>query len=457
MENITLKIDGMHCASCVHSIESSLTKLTGVGSCSVNLAMHSAAVEFDSSRLGESQIISEIERIGFSAEVGQPDLLTANEKAATDALRRFLWAAGATLPLMVVAMGPMITGTLFFDSLTNGLVQAVLAGIVLFYCGRSILSDALTQTRHFRANMNSLIAIGSLTAYGWSFYALGLAEEGLHPELYFESAGMIITFILAGRYMEARAKGRASDAIRALWALRPSVTTAVINNVDVEIEVDAVREGMILRVKPGERIPADGIVAEGNAVIDESMLTGESLPVEKQPGHKVVGGSLNTNVPFTMTVTATGEKSYLASVIRLVAEAQSSKAPIQRLADRVASVFVPIVLLLALLTAVGWYFYAPDSPLLIKSTIAVLIIACPCALGLATPTAVLVATGFAAREGIIVRGGDILEQVSDIDTVIFDKTGTLTYGELEVVSVKTFGRFSEQAVIRMVGSIEAQS
>ncbi|MBD3404155.1 heavy metal translocating P-type ATPase, partial [candidate division GN15 bacterium] len=256
---------------------------------------------------------------------------------------------------------------------------------------------------------------------------------------------------------EARAKGRAGQAIRALWNLRPAQTTALINNVEVDIEADAVREGMLIRVKPGERLPADGVIEDGRPVIDESMVTGESTPVEHTPGDNVIGGSLNGNVPFLFKVTAAGEQSYLATVIRMVADAQAAKAPIQRLADRVAAVFVPIVLGLALITLAAWFLMAPDSPLLIRSTIAVLIIACPCALGLATPTAVLAGTGRAARAGIVIRGGDVLERVGKVDTIIFDKTGTLTQGELEVVSVKTFGQISEQSLTRIVGALEGQS
>lgn len=455
--DVNLKIEGMHCASCVASIEKGLKGLDGVKACRVNLATNSAVVQLDEEKLKQEQIFSKIEELGFKASEGRPDILTANLEETRHARQRFWISLLATIPLMVVAMLPMALGSAITTKVGDGLIEAVMAAFVVFYCGRSILQDALVQTRHFRANMNSLIALGTLTAFGWSVYALVKIAEGVPEALYFESAGMIITLILLGRFLEARARGKAGEAIRALWELRPARTTAVINGVEVEIEVDSVQPGMIVLIRPGERLPADGTVLEGRPVLDESMVTGESTPVERMPGDAVIGGSLNGNHPFRMTVTAAGEKSYLATIVRLVAEAQSAKAPVQRLADTVAGIFVPVVLGLAALTLLGWWLFAPDSPLLIRSTIAVLIIACPCALGLATPTAVLAGTGRAARAGVVVRGGDILEKVGKVDTVVFDKTGTLTQGELEVVSVKSFGQIAEQSLTRIVGALEGQS
>jgi len=455
--NLNLKIEGMHCASCVSSIEQGLETAPGVRDCRVNLALNSAVVSYDSGQISQEEIISSIEKLGFKASQGKPDILTANAQELARSRTGFTIALGLTVPLMIVAMGPMLFGTPVFSTLVDAIIMGVLSGTILFYSGRGILRDAWTQTRHFRANMNSLIALGTLAAFAWSVWALLEIIAGRTELLYFESAGMIITLILLGRYLEARAKGKAGDAIRELWNLRPAKTTAVINNVEVEIDSDAIREGMIILVRPGERIPADGRILEGKPVIDESMVTGESMPVERAPKEDVIGGSLNGNIPFKFTVTAAGEHSYLATVVRLVASAQAAKAPVQRLADKIAGIFVPIVLLLAGLTALAWWYFAPESGLLVRSTIAVLIIACPCALGLATPTAVLAGTGRAAREGIIVRGGDVLENVTKLDTVVFDKTGTLTHGELEVVLVRTFGRLSEHNLIRIIGALETQS
>jgi Cu+-exporting ATPase len=457
VSDVNLRISGMHCAGCVRTIETGLESLDGVADCAVNLATNSATVNFDGQRVSADRIVSKIGELGYRAEIGQPDLLQANEKELRSAYRRLLQGAVASIPLMFFAMYPMVSETSVINPLIDGVVQAVFAAVVLFLAGWEIVADAAGQLRHGRSNMNTLISLGSLVAFGWSIWALYVTVRGGSEALYFESAGMIVTIILLGRYLEARSRGMAGEAIKALWKLRPDSATAVINGVDVEVETDSIKTGMHLRILPGQRVPADGKIMEGHPAIDESMLTGESLPLDKKIGDPVIGGSLNGNSSFLLEVTATGATSYLASVIRLVADAQARKAPIQRLADRVAGVFVPIVLLLAAVTGVGWYFYSGDWSTLVRFVIAVLIVACPCALGLATPTAVLAGTGRAAREGIIIRGGDVLEQISAVDTVVFDKTGTLTHGELEVVEVTTFGESSQQALVRIVGGLEKHS
>ncbi|MBU0983631.1 MAG: heavy metal translocating P-type ATPase [candidate division Zixibacteria bacterium] len=457
-DELTLKIGGMHCASCVHSIETSVSSLAGVTQCRVNLATGSATVKYDAGRLDRQSILHKIHDLGFTAVEGKADALTANVAMERDALRAFLIALVCAVPLMIVAMGSMFSETSWFSPLYDLVVQAVLAAIVMFYAGRSIMADAAKQVRHLRANMNSLVALGTLAAFGWSVFVVIQAWAAPTGEpVYFDSAGMIIVLILLGRLLESRSRRRAGSAVEKLLTLRPSLTTVIINGVEVEMDPAAAKPDMVLLVKPGEYVPADGEVIEGTPVIDESLLTGESLPVEKHLGSEVVGGSLNGLTPFKMRVTAAGEDSFLSGVVRLVSDAQARKAPIQNLADRAAGVFVPVVLGLAVLTGVVWYLAAPGSPMMIRSVISVLIIACPCALGLATPTAVLVGTGRGAREGILVKGGDILEALSQVDTVIFDKTGTLTKGELEVVLVRTFGQLSEQNLVRMVGSIENQS
>lgn len=457
-DELTLTIDGLRCASCVSSVEKGLTGQDGVETCNVNLATKSATISFDSSATDPQKIITQIEQLGFSAAVGRPDFLAANLREANEAQRLLQISLVLTLPLAAVAVWPMWAGRSLIPPPFDALIQAVLAAVVLLYGGRSILLDAARQTRHLRANMNSLIAMGTFTAFCWSAYLLVVNwQSEFSQPLYFESVGMIITLILLGRFLEARARGRAGDAIRALIGLRPTKATAIINGVDIEIDAATVQPGMTLLVRPGERLAADGVIVEGQPVLDESMLTGESLPVEKAPSDKVVGGSVNGNRSFKFEVTATGEDTFLAGMVRLVAEAQSRKAPVQKLADRVAARFVPAVLGMALLTLAGWYWFAPDSPLLIQSVISVLIIACPCALGLATPTAILAGTGRAAREGIIIRGGDILERITRINAIVFDKTGTLTCGELEVVNVHPIDTWSRRELIRMAGSAEKQS
>jgi len=457
ISELNLKIDGIHCASCVSSIERGVHSLDGVSECDVNLATRSARVLFDDSQLSNDEIIDTIEQLGFEAERGQSDIVSSAQSEEKESVKSFLISLAGTIPLMIVSMWPMVSSGFIHSPTVDGLAQAVLAGIVLFCFGRGILADAFLQLRHLRANMNTLIAMGTLAAYTWSSYGLIRTFLGQPEMFYFESAGMIITLVLLGRFLEARAKRRAGSAVEELLKLRPFTATAVINNVEVEIDPLTANQGMILLVRPGERVPADGKIIEGHATLNESMLTGESLPVERSLGGMVTGGSLNGNVPFKMEVTASAADSYLATIIKLVSEAQSKKAPVQALADRVASVFVPVVIGVALLTGVIWFLLAPDSPQLLQSVIAVLIIACPCALGLATPTAVLAGTGRGAKDGIIVKGGDILQMLSQIDTVVFDKTGTLTKGRLEVVSMRTFGQIAEQNMLRMVGSVESQS
>ncbi len=454
----TLRIDGMHCAGCAAGIENDIQKLRGVNDCRVNFATHSAVVRHNTESADTREIINRIEELGYGASIGTPDIISANTAEVNKAYNRFTLSLLLSLPLVFMHLWHLFAGGHIHSYIWGGAIQGLLAALVLFVAGRPIIVDAWKQTRRFRANMNSLIALGTLTAFGWSTYALVAFRlwEQMEP-LHYDSAGMIITLILLGRFLEARSKSRAGDSIRALVSLQPSQTVAVINDVEVEIDAAAAQPGMMLKVKPGERVPADGILIDGSAAIDESMLTGESIPVDKKPGDEVIGGSLNGNTAFAMRVSASGEQSFLARVIRLVAEAQGRKAPVQRLADRVAGVFVPIVIGVAVITLLAWLWFDPSSDLLVRSVISVLIIACPCALGLATPTAILASSGRAAREGIVIRGGDIIETLTKVDTVIFDKTGTLTRGELEVVSVVNYGQVSERALVRMVGSIESQS
>lgn len=400
-------------------------------------------------------IFDKIKLLGYVPSEAGHDVFEANLKSTRRAWDRFLLSATLSVPLMVVSMWPMIIGGYLTDPLLDGSIAAAIALVIMGLAGREIYQDAVIQLKRFRANMNSLVALGTLTAFGWSVYLLSIN----HPEreLYLDSVGMIVSLILLGRFLEARTRGKAGQAIQALMKLIPSSALAVLNGVELDLEIGAVVKGMTLIVRPGERLPADGTVLEGAPNIDESMLTGESIPVEKNSGDSVIGGSLNGNVGFQMTVTAAGENSLLASIVRTISEAQARKAPIQALADRVAGVFVPVVLAIALITLTAWSILAPDNPLMIKAVVSVLIIACPCALGLATPTAVLAGTGRAARAGIIIRGGDVLERLNQIDTIVFDKTGTLTHGDLSVMDLKSFGKHSENVLLQMVGSLELHS
>lgn len=458
LTELNLRLKGMHCASCVYTIEKGLAATEGIKSANVNLALASAKVTFSPETTSEESVIERVRALGYEASVGTPDILTSNQEMTQAARKNMVVSFLLTLPLMTLAMVPMWFHVELLSPDMSGILQAVLSGLVLFAGGRSILLDAFKQARNLNSNMNTLITMGTLTAFGWSLYCLyRLLSTGLTGEYFFDSAAMIITLILLGRYLEARSKGKASEAVRALMQLSPGTTTAVINGVEIEIDSATVQPGMILLVKPGERVAADGKIIEGSPVIDESMISGESVPVQRGVDEPVIGGTLNGNVAFRMQVTASGSDSFLAGIIRLVSDAQTRKAPVQRLADRVASVFVPSVLAIALITFGLWFWLAPESPMLIKSVISVLIIACPCALGLATPTAILAATGRAAKEGIIVRGGDTLEEITRIDTVLFDKTGTLTHGELTVVEIESLGSLPKSEILRLAVSAEANS
>ncbi len=455
---LNLQVDGMHCAGCVAGIEKGLKRLAGVSDARVNLATRSAAVTYNPEDVDTDQILRQIRSLGYQARAATPNLIDAGRREANEALFRFRLAVILALPLMLLAMWPMWSDEPLISPVTDVVAQAALAGLLLFVAGRSILADAARQTRHFRANMNSLIALGSLTAFFWSVYILISGwPTPTTAELYFESAGMIIALILLGRYLEARARGQAGDAVSELIRLQPSRATIIVNGSPSEVESSSIMAGMEILVKPGQRLPCDGRIMEGHPSIDQSLLTGESVPIPRQPGDTVIGGSLNTNIPFRYKATAGVADSYLSQMVHLVAEAQSRKAPVQRLADKVAGVFVPVVLLIAVVTGLAWHFLAPGSPLLVKSVVSVLIIACPCALGLATPTAILAGSGRAARDGIVVRGGDILENLTRVDTAIIDKTGTLTHGRLEVAEIIALGEVSRMELVRLVGSAEISS
>lgn len=456
---LTLQIQGMHCAGCVATIERGLKKVPGVKECAVNLLTSSAKVAYEPRTTSADAIIDTIGKLGYGATEGLADPLQAAEEEAAIAKSSFLLSSILTIPVVLLAMLPMVLPSLSIPPLWNGTLQLIGTFFVLFVAGRSILADAWNQTRHFQANMNSLIALGSLAAFGWSLYQfiMMIRHQSHDAHYYFESAAVIITLILLGRFIEARTKQGAGQAVKELLALRPPTATAVINGVEVSIDSATLKPGMFVLVKAGERIPADGVITDGYTALDESMVTGEALPVEKKVGDTVIGGSINGNFPFTFKVTTEPSESFLAHVVRMVTEAQTGRPEIQRLADRVAGIFVPVVLGIALVTGLLWYWLAPENPHLISSVISVLIIACPCALGLATPTAILAGSSRAAKEGIIYRGGEIIERLTTVDTLVFDKTGTLTRGEFEVKEIHTYNNIDETTLLSLVAGIESKS
>ncbi|SYZ74597.1 Probale copper-transporting ATPase PacS [Candidatus Zixiibacteriota bacterium] len=459
VKELNLKIDGMHCASCASGIENGLKQLDGIKLVQVNYAMGTGRVDFEPGRVSESSIFQTISELGYGAE----SAATAGDTFADElggARRNFIWSLVFGIPAILISMGLMVFKSPILSHRAEGIILLLLTTPVLFYAGREIFSDAWLQTRHFRANMNSLIALGSLAAYLYSAYILvslflGAAHAEVH--FYFETAAAIVALILLGRYLETRAKGKARDAIGALLRLRPETASAIIDGREVPVAVGEIKPGMIINVKPGERIAADGKIISGEPSVDESMLTGESMPVEKKNGDEVIGGSVNGNIAFRFEVTGTGDNTFLAGIVRLVSEAQNRKAPVQRLADKIAGIFVPAVLLIAIITFVLWYILDPHSAMLLKAPVAVLIIACPCALGLATPTAILAGTGRAARRGIYIRGGDILENAVRTNHIIFDKTGTLTEGHFEVSAFKAVDEETEGELFRLAASAEAGS
>ncbi len=454
----------MHCAGCAAGIEKGLLKLEGVERVQVNFATATSAVEFLGNQTDEEHILNEVTNLGYRAAINN-SLAINGEAEHIEARNIFLLSMALTIPVAVISMKDMLSLTLPFDKLTTGLILLFLTLPVLLFPGRGIFVDAFRQLKHLRANMNSLIALGSLSAFLYSFWITIeslIYSSRITGFFYYETSAMIITLILLGRFLENRAKAKARGAIGALLRLRPDKATTIINGEEIVIETAAVIPDMILFVRPGEKIPADGRIIEGEPSIDESMMTGESVPVEKQVDDEVIGGSVNGNSSFKFKVSGTGDDTFLGSVIRLISEAQNRKAPIQKLADKIASVFVPVVILASLLTFGIWFLVDPDSTMLLTAPVAVLIIACPCALGLATPTAILAGTGWAARRGVYIRGGDILEAVVNVDHVIFDKTGTLTEGNFEVVAMKTVGEDeendkTESKMIQLAASAESGS
>lgn len=468
-----IDIAGMHCAACVQRVESELLKTTGVSSANVNLIANRASVDIDPAIATDAVLSAAIEHAGYRAEaVYEPRERAFNsgaaerqQIAARDLQRSLMIAAPLTIVVMALSMGSMIAGApLLLDAATTDLFLLALTLPVL-WAGRSFYTGAWMATRHGSATMDTLVSIGTGAAFLYSALVV-LAPSMINADVhhvgaYFDTTATIITLILVGRWLEARAKGRTAEALQALMDLRPPIAHVRRDEGDVDIPVSALQIGDIVIVRPGERIPTDGRISEGETLVDESMLTGESMPVSKSAGALVTGGSMNTTGSFVMTATAVGSDTVLAGIIRAVERAQESKAPIQRLADRISGVFVPIVLVIAALTFSVWMFIGHGDQTLqhaLVSAIAVLIIACPCALGLATPTAIIVGSGAAARKGILFSTAESLELLHRTNEVIFDKTGTITEGKPSVQRFTLHStRFEEGTVHSLVAAIESRS
>ena len=464
-KEITLTLGGLHCAACVARVERALRQAPGVDRAQVNLATRRAKVQFDSGQTGVDDLKKAVVAAGYEVESWAEEAPPPPppEVEARILKRRFLMALALSLPVILGHLVPPLPHWLGISPRAWHFLLLVLATPVLFYSGASFFVGALKAARHGATNMDTLVALGTTAAYGYSawvtFFPETVVASGQTPAVYFDTTVMIITFILLGRWLETRSRGRASEAIRRLFALAPPTARVRRDGQEVEVPLAQVAVEDLLVVRPGEKIPVDGVVLEGASSVDESMLTGESLPVAKEPGAEVWGATLNQRGFFVFRATRVGQDMVLSQIIRLVEEAQSSKAPIERLADRVAGIFVPVVMILAALTFLGWLLFGP-TPALTRSLVnmvAVLIIACPCAMGLATPTAVMVGSGRGAELGILIRGGEPLERAYRLTTVVFDKTGTLTRGRPQVTDILTFQDGGTEELLALAAALEEKS
>lgn len=464
-----LPVTGMSCNACAVNIEGTLQRVPGVARASVNFATRRASIDYDPAVTAPARLISAVKDLGYGVvEVSGENSMADRDSEARahkaeyrDLKRRFIVASIFAAPLLTLGMAH---GMLEFAG--GNWVQFLLCAPVVFYSGAPFYRSAWSALRHRTSDMNTLIAVGTGVAFIYSVVAtispnlVAIPRREGMTLIYFEAAGTIIALILLGRMLESRAKGKTSEAIRRLIGLQPRMARVVRNGAEQDIPIELVVAGDTLVVRPGEKIPVDGRVVSGRSTVDESMLTGESIPIEKSAGAQVIGATLNKTGSFQMTATRVGKDSALEQIVRLVQEAQGSKPPIARLADVISSYFTPAVILIAIATFVGWFLIAPPETRLtvaLVNFVSVLIIACPCALGLATPTAIMVGTGRGAQHGILIRGGEALETAHKVTIVVFDKTGTITKGQPEVTDVVTGNAFTEDALVRLAASAERGS
>ncbi|MBI2058002.1 MAG: copper-translocating P-type ATPase [Candidatus Yanofskybacteria bacterium] len=449
----TFNIVGMHCASCVALNERALKKIKGVKDASVNFGTHSATVEYDESQASEKMLYDAVIKNGYKvlAEASMHEHRKQNQEELSLTKRNAFLALLLAAPALVLAMF-MIELPFSFAGYNAGIwIQAFLSSVVILFFGWEFHIGMLKQLRLKSSNMDTLISIGTLAALVYSFWAMISGN----PDLYFETGAIIAALILLGRYFEAKIRGQASEAIEKLLQLGAKTARLTENGQEREIPIEEVRVGNVLLVKPGEKIPVDGKVVFGSTSIDESMLTGESIPVDKKINDDVFGATVNIQGAIKVQATKVSQDTVLAQIVKMVAEAQTKKAPIQKLADSISGIFVPVVLAIAAVTAIVWYFVSGDITQSVIPAVAVLVIACPCALGLATPTAIMVGTGIGAKRGILIKNGEALERGKKIDVVVFDKTGTLTEGKPKVTDVVSLiSDFSIEKILAYAGSLE---
>ncbi len=462
---VELKLSGMSCAACSAKIEKKLNKTQGIVRAAVNLATEKANIDYDPSTMKVSDIIKIIEGLGYGAEKAEEINKDTEKEQREKEIRALKFSLIVSVVLSAPLVLAMILGMLNLDSpvaslLHNQYFQLILATPVQFIIGFRFYKHAYYALKSKSANMDVLIAMGTSAAYFFSLYNVFFEEahQGMMKNLYFEAAAVIITLILLGKYLEAVAKGKTSEAIKKLMGLQAKTARVLRNGTEEDIPIEDVLPGDIIIVRPGEKIPVDGKILEGNSSIDESMLTGESLPVEKKAGDFVIGATINKFGTFRFEATKVGKDTALSQIIKMVEDAQGSKAPIQKIADKVSGIFVPVVVAIALLTFVIWLLVTGDVTKAIVSAVAVLVIACPCSLGLATPTAIMVGTGKGAENGILIKGGEHLEMAYKLNAVVLDKTGTITKGEPEVTDIVVIDTsYDKKEILRLAAITEKSS
>lgn len=449
-ESCTLDIGGMTCASCSARVEKALGKVPGVLDASVNLATEQATVTL-ARGTSPATLVAAVERAGYTAQLPSAP---GDAPSAARALPAW-WPVALAVALSLPLMAPMLAAPFGVHWMLPGWLQWLLATPVQFWLGARFYRAGWKAVRAGSGNMDLLVAVGTSAAYGLSVYLLLTRGDPMH--LYFEASAVVITLVLLGKWLEARAKRQTTEAIHALQALRPATARVRVDGVDRDLPIDAVRVGDLVVIRPGERVPVDGQVEEGASQVDESLLTGESLPVDKEIGDRLTGGAINAHGVLLARTTAVGTETVLARIIRMVEDAQAAKAPIQRLVDRVSAVFVPVVMGIALVTFLGWWAFGGDIGQAILNAVAVLVIACPCALGLATPTAIMAGTGIAARHGILIKDAEALELAHRVKTVVFDKTGTLTDGTPHVAACVATHGHTQDEVLTIAAALQAGS
>jgi Cu+-exporting ATPase len=453
LETFDLPITGMTCASCAGRVERALRKVPGVKNATVNLANERAHVEV-LEQIDPATLIAAVDKAGYGASLEQdPSVQEADQRKRHDSERwHLILAIVLALPLVL----PMLLQPLGVHWMLPAWLQFLLATPVQFFLGARFYVAAWKAVRAGAGNMDLLVALGTSAGYGLSIYQWLIAAPGTMPHLYFEASAVVIALVLLGKYLESSAKRQTASAIRALEALRPERAIQVINGQEHDVAISALKVGDRVLVKPGERFPVDGEVIEGQSHADEALISGESLPIPKQPGDKVTGGAINGEGRLLVSTQALGAETVLARIIRLVEDAQSAKAPIQKLVDKVSQVFVPVVLLIAVVTLVGWLLAGASLEAALINAVAVLVIACPCALGLATPTAIMAGTGVAARYGILIKDAEALERAHEVTAVVFDKTGTLTSGTPRIAHMTAVDD-DENTLLQLAGALQRGS